>query len=262
MYTLIVLTAPSDAKGSVEARLRRDMEWLVPLTADLSAISPLFAGLGLISGNTQGWINAKIAEHEADDDLSPELIEAFNRLSCSERVTLLQDPAAFADLTLGTIRKMRADGYDGNRISATTGGLAINASLTRIDYDAPQDRGVLSIDLPMQGKTDLWFAEPAIMQALLEAILTHAPGILWACAYPSMYVGRQKQLYRDRQNFGWFGYSTHPLTERGPLFAVWPAGQGTLMQLKPDMMTLHAADIDLCNAAEAFLGDKGILPYR
>ena len=261
MYTLFALTAPRDQNDAVDVRLRREMEWLVPLVAALVSISPLFRPLGLISQDTQSWINAKIAEYEADDDGIPQqLIEEFDRLSADDRVTILDNPRAFADLTLDTIRKMRADGYDGNRIAATTGGTGVAGSLTRINYDKPHDRGVLSIELPMRDKEDIWFSDPSIMRTMLEAVVAHAPDPLWACAYPKMYVGMQKNLFQNRRNFGWMGYTAEPLTEPGPLLAVSSVGNGTFMQLKPSMMTLHEADVEQCNEAEAYLCDKGVLP--
>lgn len=262
MYTLLALTAPHVQTPDPESRLRREMNWLMPLVNTLSGISPLFATLGLISGDTQSWINSKVAEYEGEDDGIPQpLIDEFDRLSASNRVTILDNPTAFFDLTLETIRKMRDDGYDGNRIASTTGGGAeIAGSLTRIDYDGPQDRGVLAIEMPMRNKSDVWFSDPHIMQVMLEAVLKHAPSSLWTCAYPTMYVGMQKSLFRSRRNFGWMGYSAEPLSDRGPLYAVQPLSTGSFMQLKHEMMTLHAADVELCNEAEAFLSDNGLLP--
>lgn len=261
MYTLFALTAPRDRTEAADVRLRQEMEWLKPLVAALVAISPLFRPLGLISQDTQSWINAKIAEFEAEDDGIPQpFIEEFDRLSANDRVRILDNPRAFTDLTLDTIRKMRAEGYDGNRIAATTGGPGIVGSLTRIDYDDPHERGVLSIEMPMRDKADIWFSDPRIMRAIFEAVLAHAPDPLWACAYPTMYVGMQKSLFRNRRNFGWMGYTNESLTEPGPLLAISPFGNGTLMQLKSSMMTLHKTDVEKCNEAEAYLCDKGVLP--
>lgn len=206
MYTLFALTTPRSRDEAPETRLRQDMAWLVPLADDLSAIASEFDTLGLISGDVQSWINAKIAEYEGDDDgLPEELIAEFDRISASRRVSLRRDPAAFADMTLESIMAMRADGYDGNRISATTAGQRIDGSLSRIDYDTPGEPGILAVELPMADKDDVWFGSPDVMRNLLAAVLKHVPGVTWLCAYPTMYVGRQKSLFRDRRNFGWDG---------------------------------------------------------
>lgn len=263
MYTIFVLTTPRASIAPPEERLRQDIEWLVPLARELASTWPQFESLGLISKDAQSWIDAKIAEYESnDDDIPEELIAEFDRISASDRVSLLRDPAAFADLTLQSILTMRADGYDGNRITASTADLSIDGGLTRIDYDTPGEPGTLSIELPMRDKSDLWFSDVDVMRDLLGTILRNVPGVTWLCSYPTMYVGRQKFLFRDRRNFGWMGFSATSLDEKGPLYAITPVNEGSFLLLKPDMMTLHAEDVDLCNEAEAFLSDKNILPLR
>lgn len=261
MYTLFALTAPRIPPETPELRLQEDMVWLVSLAKALAILSPKFESLGLISGDTQSWIDAKISEYENTDAGLPEsLISEFDRISVSNRVSLLRDPVAFADLTLQNIVAMRADGYDGNRISAATTGQRIDGSLTRVDYDTPGDLGTLAIELPMRDKDDLWFSAADTMRELLDIVLHHVPKVTWLCAYPTMYVGRQKSLFRDRRNFGWMGFTANPLAELGPLYKIAAASGGTFLQLKPTMMTLHAIDVELCNEAEAFLSDKELLP--
>lgn len=237
------------------------MTWLAPLADKLASNWSLFSSLGLISKDTQSWIDTKIAEYEANDDgLPDELIARFDRMSATNRVSLLREPEAFTDLTLQSIKDMRAAGYDGNRITATTAGLGIDGGLTRIDYDTPGEAGTFAIELPMNDKSDIWFGSADVMRELLAVVLQFVPGVSWLCAYPTMYVGRQKSLFRDRRNFGWMGFTAMSLAEKGPLYAVAPASRGTFLQLKPEMMTLHLQDVELCNEAEAFLSDKDILP--
>lgn len=263
MYTIFALTEPRILLAPPEERLRQDMKWLVPLVRELASSWTQFDSLGLISKDAQSWIDAKIAEYESNDDGIPEgLIAEFDRISASDRVSLLRDPVAFEDLTLETILAMRVDGYDGNRITASTADLRIDGGLTRIDYDTPGEPGTLAIELPMRDKNDLWFSDAIVMRDLLGIILRCVPEITWLCAYPTMYVGRQKSLFRDRRNFGWMGFSARYLDGKGPLYAITPVNEGSFIQLKPSMMTLHAEDVDLCNEAEAFLSDKNILPLR
>ena len=263
MYTIFALTAPRTSLAPPEDRLRQDMKWLVPLATELASSWPQFDSLGLISKDAQSWIDAKIAKYKGNDDGIPEeLIAEFDRISASDRVSLLRDPAAFADLTLRSILTMRADGYDGNRITAGTTDLHIDGGLTRADYDTLGEPGTLAIELPMRDKSDFWFSDASVMHDLLGIILRSIPAVTWLCAYPTMYVGRQKSLFRDRRNFGWMGFSAKPLDEKGPLYATTPLYEGSFLQLKPAMMTLHAEDVDLCNEAEAFLSDRNILPLR
>ena len=68
-------------------------------------------------------------------------------------------------------------------------------------------------------------------------------------------------LFKDRQAFGWMGYTREVLTETGDALAqVAPMGKGTFMLLQESIMTLKRPDIERCNKAEAFLADRGLLP--
>ena len=70
----------------------------------------------------------------------------------------------------------------------------------------------------------------------------------------------QRSLFRDRRNLGWMDYSAKTSADRGPLYEIEPKGAGTQLQLKPIMMTLHPADVELCNEVEAYRSDKETLP--
>lgn len=261
MYSIFARTAPRPHHETLEQRMQAELDWLIPLCQDLSRQSALFNSLGMITQDTQSWIDQKVAEYETvDDGLPDDLIAEFDRLAETDRVAIQDAPVAFAGMTLHNIIKMRNDGFDGLIINANTAGLRIDAQLSRTLFDDPQATGVFALNLPRSAKDDLWFSNATVMEDLMITIMRHIPRVIWMAIYPTMYQGMQKNLFRDRQCFGWMGYTPQKLEEKGPLHRIAPLGDGTFLQLKPDMMTLHAPDIALCHEAEAFLLDQGVLP--
>ncbi len=263
MYSILALTAPDTSPLTSDERLTDALARLTRLVDALGLISPNFHDLGVIAEDTQAWIDIRVADYAEDDDGIPEdVIAEFDRLAASNRVTLLKDPEHFAHITRQKNAEMRALDFAGVTIDAKTSGLRTDGAVSRTLHDGPDLRGALSLKLPMRDKDDLWFADAAMMAHVCTTIVDHIPRVVWLSAYPSMYLARQKNLFRDRYCFGWMGFIPELIEDPGPLWRVTPLPQGNLIHLKPDMMTLADDDIMLCHKAEAFLNDQGVLPLR
>ena len=126
-----------------------------------------------------------------------------------------------------------------------------------------QSTGSLAITLPAEHEEDFWFDNLSMMKALITKVIGLYP-VSWLTIGPTLYGTRvAPSLFEDREAFGWLGYTDQPLaTTGGALSEVASVKGGSILILKQNFMTLHAADVELCHKAEAHLVDLGVLPQK
>lgn len=264
MYSIVARLKNQPAVEDRDAYIVSAVALIAKLAKRLSAQNAHFADLGLILKDTQSYINAKVESYAAEDDgVPPEVIEEFDRLSQSNRILLRDDPEMVAQMLQHSAAALQEQaGGDHLSLSVQSPKLLASAkiSLTR---GMTQSTGSLAITLPAEHEEDFWFDNLSMMKELIREITNLYP-VSWLSIGPTLYgTSLAPSLFEDREAFGWLGYTDQPVATTGEALAeVTSVEGGSILVLKPNFMTLHAADIELCHKAEAHLVDLGVLPLK
>ena len=258
MYKIYAIMTPPEGPFSTDALLGEELPRIQRLIDVLRRQKREFATIGVIVPDVQARIDRIIEETEArGEEITDAMIEQFDRMAASGRVTISDNPDQLYSAIRLNAEELARKYEKTLGIDIRTAEGRSPGQFTRTIADGIS---TLSLTMYMSDKDDFWFADLSIMRSMLSEIVSIWDPT-WAVATPAMYLGRSGMLFKDRQAFGWMGYTREVLTETGDALAqVAPMGKGTFMLLQESIMTLKRPDIERCNKAEAFLADRGLLP--
>lgn len=264
MYSIVARLKNLPVVADRDAYISSNVALISKLAEQLSAQNAHFADLGLILEDTQSYINAKVESYASEDDgIPPEVLEEFDRLSHSNRILLRDDPVMVAQMLQHSAAALQEQ-TGGDHLSLTVQSPKLLASAKiSLSRGMTQSTGSLAITLPAEHEEDFWFDNLSMMKALITKIIGLYP-VSWLTIGPTLYgTSVAPSLFEDREAFGWLGYTDQSVATTGDaLSEVASVEGGSILVLKQNFMTLHAADIELCHKAEAHLVDLAALPLR